>query len=112
VIVESAFSMGECDDCQTESRLPMLVPWVWAKIAPGVVHDVGEHKLGCGQRCQCGVLCQSCAERRLQRELTSGDFQDGAEMRMAARGMSDKYERNGNRLRSKPDKFTRVRRRR
>jgi hypothetical protein len=108
MIVETRAEQGDCDVCGGESRLPMLVPWTWVRVAPHVVHDVAAHVTECGSekdRCRCGVLCQSCAEHKLGRELTIGDFTHSVEI---ARAISEadpssavrvRYKKTGSRIR-------------
>ena len=110
MIVETFAAQGDSDDCQNESRLPPLVPWTWSKIAPGVVHDEAEHAIGCGKRCQCGVLCQACAERRLGRKLAIGDFQASNAIALAWRGVAGRFRRVGDRVREVLQRYTPIRR--
>jgi len=92
VIVETRKDMGECDDCKNESRLPMIVPWIWSRIAPA-------HTVGCRAKCSCCVLCQRCAERRLGRTLGVGDFQQSMAIAEAAHGAVGRFKRVGDRIR-------------
>lgn len=104
VIVEASTPQGDCDDCGNESRLPMLVPWTWVRIAPSVVHNEADHRVSCAKSCRCGVLCQRCAEGRLGRELHVGDFAHSIAIGRAVRGppqlpSPDQYEKVGARVR-------------
>lgn len=102
MIVETRKQMGDCDDCGNESRLPMIVPWIWLRIAPATVHDEADHRTSCGgnpERCRCGILCQRCAERRLGRKLEAGDFQQSIAIATAWRGVTGRFQRIGERVR-------------
>ena len=99
MIVETRKEQGDCDDCGSESRLPMLVPWIWLRIAPSIVHDEKEHAAGHRDRCTCGILCHRCAERRLKRKLELGDFQQSMAIASALRGVKGRFKRVGERVR-------------